>query len=110
MVRSTLALALVSQLAFADDTPRMYQPPAPGETVGYPNWVLTPDGKEKLDATLARNFSELVQLRTENASLKHSLVEMESKPAMTWKGAAVLLAVGAVVGAGVAVSIVVAAR
>lgn len=109
MVREALALCLVSQLALAQDVPRMYQAKEP-DLVGYPNWVVTPAGKELIDATIERQFTELLQLRTENLELKSELVKWEAKPALTWKGAAVLLAVGAVVGAGVAVSIAVATR
>lgn len=111
----TLLLVLVSRLALAqgvvaEDAPlRMYQPPAP-ELVGFPNWVLTPDGKERLDATLSRQFSELVQLRTENSELKIALVTWEAKPALTWRGAALIFAGGVVVGGVTAACIVAATR
>lgn len=105
-----LLVVMLATPARADDTPRMYQPPAPGEVVGYPNWVLTPDGKEKLDATLNRQLTELVTLRSENSSLKASLVTMESKPALTPLGVAVLIGVGVVIGAGAVVAIHAVAR
>lgn len=106
---STVALTLaliVNPIARADDAPRMYQPPAPGEVVGYPNWVLTPDGKAKLDATLERQFSELVSLRAEKQSLQADLRKMESKPALTPLGVVLLVGAGLVVG-GVTVGLLV---
>jgi hypothetical protein len=88
----------------------MYQPPSPGENVGYPNWVLTPDGKAKIDETLNRQLTESTILRAENGSLKTSLAEMEAKPALTWKGALLLVGLGVVIGAGATATIVAVAR
>ncbi len=96
--RAALAIVLLaSQVSFAQDAPRMYQPDKP-ELVGYPNWVLTSDGADRITATLARQHNELVSLRTENSSLRTSLVEMESKPALTLKGGVVLILVGISIG------------
>jgi hypothetical protein len=97
------ALALiVSPIVNAEE--RMYQPPVP-EMVGYPNWVLTPNGKTRLDATLERQVAELVTLRAENSSLKESLVKMESKPALTWQAVALLVGLGLVGGVTVGVMV-----
>ncbi len=97
-----LVLVLTSgRLVFADGE-RMYQPAAP-EMVGYPNWVLTPNGKERLDATLERQVSELVTLRAENSSLKTDLETMAAKPALTWKAVALLVGGGLVLGVTVGV-------
>lgn len=112
MVRSlsvlSICFALIVRPAFADD-PRLYQPPAP-ESVGYPNWVLTPDGKAKLDETLNRQFVELVQLRTENSELRETLVEWEAKPALTWKGGLLLVGAGVVLGLAVGIPVALAVR
>ncbi len=104
-----LAIALGCAAARADDAPRMYQPAKP-EMVGYPNWVLVPDGKARIDATLERQTSELFQLRSENASLKASLVTMEQKPALTWTGGLFLVGAGLVLGLAVGIPIAVATR
>lgn len=109
MGRSVLALCLVSSLAFAQDVPRrMYQvAPTTQAILQHPDWVLTDEGKQRLDATLARHVRELEQLRAENASMRADLVTWQSKPALTWKGALLLVGVGVVVGAAVAIPLAV---
>lgn len=106
---TAIATLLVVTPAFAQDAgPRMYQPPAP-EMVGYPNWVLTPDGHSRLTAQLQHDAEEKARLRSENASLRASLVEWEGKPALTWRGALLLvgggLALGLVIGVPVAAAV-----
>lgn len=109
MVRSGLLIFLcLACPAFAQDAgPRMYQPPAP-ELVGYPNWVLTDGGKQRLDATLERHVRELEQLRTENASLRAGLVSWEAKPTLTWRGVLLLVGGGVVLGLAVGVPVALA--
>jgi hypothetical protein len=104
-----IALCLIPALAFGDDPGRLYQPPAP-EMVGYPNWVLTPDGKARIDARLERYDREVFQLRVENSSLRTDVEEMAKKPALTFKGAAILVGVGLVLGLAVGVPIAIAVR
>ncbi len=102
-----LVLALVSTSARAQE--RMYQPPVP-EMVGYPNWVLTPNGKARLDATLERMDREVFQLRVENSSLRADVTEMAAKPALTPMAVALLVGGGLVLGLAVGVPIAIAVR
>ncbi len=95
------ALALiVAPIVNAEE--RMYQPAKP-EMVGYPNWVLTPNGKAKIDETVGRQVSELVTLRAENLSLRTDVEVMAAKPALTWKAVALLVGGGLVLGVTVGV-------
>lgn len=96
-------LLLFAPRAFAaDDAPRI-EPVEGGYFVNAP-------GMLKLNVALAGLQTENITLKAENESLHHDVQEAALKPVLTWKGAAVLLAVGAAVGAGLAVSICVAAR
>lgn len=108
MGRSALVVLLVASQALAEP-PRMERV-APGYVVTSPAWLLNEPGKAKLDATLERHFAELTTLRAENTSLKSGLGDMEKKPALTWKGALLLVGLGVVVGAAVAVPAALAVR
>jgi hypothetical protein len=96
-----LVLALVSPVRAQD---RMRQiPPAQTELVSHPDWILTPEGKERIDDTVARMDRELFQLRVENSSLRADVTEMAAKPALTWKAVALFVGVGLVTGVTVGV-------
>lgn len=99
MFRSSLALLLVSSLALAEPNgAHLYQPKEP-ETVGYPNWVLTPRGYTIWAADLARAHEEKALFLAENESLKKDLTALQSRPLLTTKAAAILIGAGVLVGA-----------
>jgi hypothetical protein len=97
MGRSLLVLCLLPALVFGQDRMRQI-PPAQTESVSHPNWVLTPEGKERIDATVARMDREVFQLRAENTSLRTDVQEMAAKPALTWKAVALFVGAGLVTG------------
>jgi hypothetical protein len=97
----TIAL-IVSPIVNAQDRMRQI-PPAHTESVSHPNWVLTPEGKERIDSTVARMDREVFQLRVENTSLRADVQEMAAKPALTWKAVALFVGVGLVTGVTVGV-------
>ncbi len=103
-----LLLFLMPSVAGAD-TPRM-EKVHDGILIPENGWVLNDEGYEKLRASLDRQHGELITLRAENSSLQLSLKEMESKPALTFGGAAVLIGIGLVVGAALAVPVVLLAK
>ncbi len=98
--RSVLALLLVASVASAQEAPkRAWQvAPGPGERVLHPNWVYTPEGKERVDEALTFLDVETTSLRAQNESLRADLLSWEKKPALTWTGAFVILGIGVVVG------------
>ncbi len=98
MGRSVFVLLIVSGLAFGEDRMRQI-PPAQTELVSHPAWILTPEGKERIDSTVARLDREAFQLRAENSSLRADVTEMASKPALNWKVVVLLVGVGLVSGA-----------
>jgi hypothetical protein len=104
----TIAL-IVSPIVNAQERMRQI-PPAQTEPVSHPNWVLTPEGKERIDATVARMDREVFQLRAENSSLRADVTEMAAKPALTWKGAVLLVGAGLVLGLAVGVPVAIAVR
>lgn len=93
-------LLLVALPAWADDAPRRLNafPVSAGYLVTEPAWVYTEEGKAKVDAELSRLYQKSAADDAEKASLKASLLEMEQKPALTGKGALLLLGVGLAVG------------
>jgi hypothetical protein len=109
MGRRVLALLLASSVAWADDAPRM-EPAKVGHVLTYQGWVLNEPGKRKLDDSIARWDKELFHLRAANTKLREDITEMAAKPALTWKGAAVLVGIGVVVGIAVAVPVVILVR
>src|SRR5688500_9111594 len=107
MVRSALVLALLtSTVALADDVPRRMSRVAPGHVVTSPAWLVTDEGKARIDATLQRHVVELEQLRAENAALRTDFVVWQAKPALTLRGALLLVAAGAAVGVGATIAVV----
>ena len=93
--RSVVLLCLLSGLAFGQEKRAWQVPPGPGEVVLHPNWVYTPEGKARVDARLTADAQEIAQLRKDKAAL-------EAQPALTWKGAAILVGVGILLGGSVA--------
>lgn len=71
-----------------------------------PAWLLTDEGKSRIDATLQRHVAELEQLRAENASMRADLVTWQDKPALTWRGALLLVGAGVAVGVGATIAVV----
>ncbi len=106
---SLLLALLVSTTALGQERMRQVGP-GEGLLLVHPDWSLTNEGKQRLDATLERQVRELEQLRVENASLKTTLVEWQAKPALTWSGALLLVGGGIVLGALVAIPVAMAAR
>jgi hypothetical protein len=111
MVARVVAALLVSTLALGQEISpaHMYQPKTP-ETVGYPNWILTQGGKAKLDDAIIALWTEKERLRAENISLQQTTLDLAAKPELTWKGALVLVSVGLVLGASIAIPVAVAVR
>jgi hypothetical protein len=97
--RSVLFLLLASSLAWGQEVSpvHMYQPEKP-EMVGYPNWVLSPQGKENLGVAIADMWTQNAQLRAERDTLQQKTLELAAKPELTWKGVLVLVGVGLAVG------------
>lgn len=96
--RSGLLLVLLSAVAWGQEMPaHMYQPAKP-EMVGYPNWVLTPDGRDKIAQSIVDMWTLNAQLRAERDALQQKTLELAAKPELTWKGVLVLVGVGLVVG------------
>lgn len=96
---SGLLLVLVSAMAWGQEMPaHMYQPAKP-ETVGYPNWVLSPEGRDRIAASIADAWTQNAQLRAERDALQQKTLELSAKPELTWKGALVLVGMGLAVGA-----------
>jgi hypothetical protein len=90
---------LASSLAWGQEVSpvHMYQAGNP-EPIGYPNWVLTPEGKERIGAAIADMWTQNAQLRTERDALQQKTLELAGKPELTWKGVLVLVGVGLVLG------------
>lgn len=87
----TLALLLLLSLpAGADDAPRMERV-EPGHVVTSASWLLNDTGKARLDAAIAADRQRIAQLEQDKTQLG-------AVPALTWKGAAVLVGAGLVVG------------
>lgn len=109
MVRKLSAcLLLVALVARAEEIHQV--PAAQAEIVSHPNWVLTPTGMDNIQAALDKQHADLAFIREKDAALEKEITRVSAMPALTPRAVVVLLAVGAVVGAGVAVSICVAAR
>lgn len=73
-----------------------------------PVWQPVPGGyfvnelaSKNLDARLAAQHFEIVRLTTANESLRADIRALEHRPALTWKGVALLVGGGLVLGAGV---------
>ncbi len=104
-----IALVFSSWPALAQERMRQVGP-GEGLLLVHPDWSLTNEGKQRLDATLERQVRELEQLRAENASLRTTLVEWQARPALTLSGALLLVGGGFVLGALVAIPVAMAAR
>lgn len=102
--RSAALLLLLSSLAWGQEVSpvHMYQAGNP-ELIGYPNWVLTPEGKDKIGAAIADMWTRNAQLRAERDALQQKTLELAAKPELTWRGVLVLVGVGLVVGSTVGV-------
>lgn len=103
-MKAALLLLLVASVASAEApinrSLNLYQPEAP-EMVDRPNWILTPEGKAHLDDGIAKLWSEKERLRAENAALREKTLELAAQPALTWKGALILVGVGILAGGAV---------
>jgi hypothetical protein len=109
MAVSFAALALMVSLAQAPETDHhMYQPQAP-ETVGYPNWVVSPTGYARLSDALKTQSEAIAQKEAEAAKLRADVVELAAKPELTWQGVVVMaglaLTLGLVVGIPVGIAV-----
>lgn len=98
MVRSVLALLLVSGLAFGQEAPRRaWQVPSDAPLlVAHPSWVFTEEGKARVDAKLLADAKRIAELEARDKAREAEVAAMAAQPVFTPK--AVLL-----VGAGVAV-------
>lgn len=92
----TLALALCAAEVPPEDA-HMYQLQAP-ETVSYPNWVVTPLGRERIAQALEADAAKIAQQEAEAAKLRATVVELAAKPELTWKNGLFLVGLGLVVG------------
>lgn len=103
MVRRTtnlLLIALVVSSSALADGPRLYQvAPTTQALVSAPDWVLTNEGKQRMDAQLAHDAQEKARLLAENSSLRADLVSWEAKPTLTPMAVLLLVAIGVVAGA-----------
>jgi hypothetical protein len=96
-MRLALLAILVCGLARADDTPRMERVAA-GHVITEPSWVLNDAGKAKLDAFIQGGAQTAAQCTADTTALK-------AEPTLTWKGAALLVGVGILLGGSVALLI-----
>ena len=102
------AVALVLLLAlpaWADDAPRQLRafPVTAGYVVTEPAWLYTEEGKARVDARIARDAQVI-------ANQQKRIADLEAQPALTWKGALLLIGGGIVIGAAVAIPISLARR
>jgi hypothetical protein len=81
-----------------------------GSPAPHDGWFYTHPGKGRVDEKLSELYGERAGLEVESRHLRSSLLEMEKKPALTWRGAVLLVGVGIVLGASAAIAIAVAAR
>jgi hypothetical protein len=95
---------LLPAVALGDDAPRALRV-APGYVATQPGWFFTDEGKERVDASIRATNAELAQLREENKTLQQSVTTVSASPSLTWKGTLILVAVGLVVGAAVAIPV-----
>lgn len=113
MVGRVLLLLLLASSASAQEAEgqdaHMYQAQKT-EMVGYPNWVLSPLGRERIAAALQKQAEDIAAKEAEAAKLRADVVTLSAKPELTWTGAAILIGIGILAGAAIAVPIGLAAR
>lgn len=97
-MRVALLLLLLSGPALADDAPRKMRLVAPGHVITEPTWLLTVDGKKKLDDYIAQEVQRVAKLEAEKA-------ECGEVPALTWRGAVGLIGLGILIGGVAAIAV-----
>ena len=104
----SLALVVALSLAQAPETDHhMYQPKAP-ESVGYPNWVVSPAGYARLSDALQKQAEAVAQKEAEAAKLRADVVALSAKPELTTRGAVVLIGAGLLLGLALSVPVALA--
>jgi hypothetical protein len=97
-MKLALLVLLVAGTARGEaDAPRM-EHVAPGYVITRPSWVLNEPGKEKLDAFIQGDTQTIAQCKADTTALK-------AEPALTWKGAALLVGIGILLGGTVVLAV-----
>lgn len=103
-MRTIALLLLVALPAWAaDDAPKRASRVAPGYVVTEAGWFFTDEGKRRVDERLQGDAQKLAQTEADKKAC-------EEVPALTWKGAAALMGVGAGVAIIIVGAIMVAAK